>query len=213
MNRANRKSGMSLLEILIVTTIGILLLLMLLPIFSAVKKRTMRTTCLSNLKQIGTALQLYAQDNDELLPCWQNRRTDERGVATKWDSPELLTTAITLKSRDPRILFCPSDDYARKDIQVFGIDHKYSSYFFNMQPMDSDAGNLTITGLIKGGSVAVPPADYPMVRDCNLGAKEMVDGGPARGCQHLGEVNIIYVDLHVEHHKVKDGVILGEQKH
>lgn len=213
MNTANRRSGITLLEILIVTTIGILLMFMFLPIFSAVKKRTMRTECLSNLKQIGTALQLYAQDNNEMLPCWRNRRTDEKGVATIWDSPENLSMAVTLKSREPRIMFCPTDDYARKDIQVFGVNHKFSSYFFNMQPMDSPDGNLTITGLILGGSVAVPPADYPMVRDCNLDVKETVDGKPARGCQHLGEVNIIYVDLHIEHHKVKDGVILGENKH
>jgi len=203
-----RRSGFTFVELLVVIALALMLMVIILPIYSAAKARSQKTTCLSNLRQVGMAIQLYAQDNDELLPPWMNRRHDEEGNTSPWDSPELLCTAVYSKSKDPRVMFCPSDAYARSDIEVFGVNHKFSSYFFDMKPPDSDDGTLTITGLVKCSIVVVPPADYLMARDSNLGKPEDVDGRRAYGCQHRGIINAIYVDLHVESKKVKSGQIV-----
>ena len=203
-----RRSGFTFVELLVVIALALMLMVVILPIYSAAKARSAKTTCLSNLRQVGMAIQLYAQDNDEFLPLWMNRRHDEEGNASRWDSPELLCTAVYSKSKDPRVMFCPMDVYAGSDIEVFGVNHKFSSYFFNMKPPDSDDGTLTITGLVMYGIVVVPPADYLMARDSNLGKPEDVDGRRAYGCQHRGIINAIYVDLHVEAKKVKAGQIL-----
>ncbi|MBC7328203.1 DUF1559 domain-containing protein, partial [bacterium] len=40
----------------------------LFPVFSRAREQARKTACLSNLKQIGTALQMYTQDWDEALP-------------------------------------------------------------------------------------------------------------------------------------------------
>lgn len=203
-----RRSGFTFVELLVVVALALMLMVIILPIYSAAKARSRKTTCLSNLRQIGMAIQLYAQDNDELLPPWMNRRRDEYGNTSRWDAPEMLYAAVFSKSKDARIMFCPADVYAGSDAEVFGVDHRYSSYFFNMKPPDSDEGTLTITGLVKCSIVVVPPADYLMVRDSNLGKPEEVDGKRAYGCQHRGIINAIYVDLHVESKKVKAGQIL-----
>lgn len=207
MRRCAGRSGFTLLEILITVAIGLLLMFIILPIFSAARMKSKRTLCLSNLRQVGIALQLYAQDNEDLLPPWRNTRVEQDGRSTRWDSPENLYMALTVKIRDPRLTFCTIDPYAGKDVQAFGVNHRLSSFFFNTMSPD-DAGTLTITGLLKGGQVEIPPADYMLVRDSNLGYRETVDGEAAYGCQHLSGVNIIYCDMHAEFHKVKDGSIL-----
>jgi prepilin-type processing-associated H-X9-DG protein len=207
MRRDTRRSGFGFIEILIIVTIGCVLLLIILPVFSTVRKKTRRTTCLSNLRQVGMALQLYAQDYDEFMPPWANCRRGEDGKSTPWDSPENMYQSVYRKAKDPRILFCPTDIYAHRDIDVFGVNHKYSSYYFHMQPPGSPEGILTVTGLTGGGAIAVGPASYPLVRDSNLGHKEMLDGTQADGCQHANTVNIIYLDFHVETKVVKDGRI------
>jgi prepilin-type N-terminal cleavage/methylation domain-containing protein/prepilin-type processing-associated H-X9-DG protein len=58
----NFKKGFTLLELLIVLTVIIILASLLLPALSKARQRTQSTKCLANLKQLITAVALYAQD-------------------------------------------------------------------------------------------------------------------------------------------------------
>src|SRR5438445_3156976 len=60
--------GFTLIELLVVMAIIVILAAMLFPIFAQAREKARQTTCLANLKQIGTAAQMYAQDYDERLP-------------------------------------------------------------------------------------------------------------------------------------------------
>jgi len=198
MRHEGRRTGFTFLEILFLLGIGALLLVIILPVYSAAKMKGKKTACLSNLRQIGLALQLYAQDYDELLPPYLNRRHDESGKKTRWDSPERVFETVQIKAYDPGIMFCTVDPYRGHDIHVFGVNHKYSSYYFHMLPPDSDEGELGITGVHRGGTLIVPPADYLLICDSNFGKPELVDGSRAYGCQHLHGVNAVYLDMHAE---------------
>lgn len=66
MNR--QKRGFTLIELLVVIAIIALLMGILMPAMQRVKKQAQASTCLSNLKQIGVAAYLYAQDNDWYIP-------------------------------------------------------------------------------------------------------------------------------------------------
>lgn len=58
----------TLIELLVVISIIALLLAVLMPSLSAVKKRAQGVVCRSNLKSIGLAASLYAQDYDSYVP-------------------------------------------------------------------------------------------------------------------------------------------------
>jgi len=57
-----RKTAFSLLELLVVIAVIAILAVLLLPALGRAKARALRAVCVSNLKQIGTAIQLYADD-------------------------------------------------------------------------------------------------------------------------------------------------------
>ena len=67
--RKNRTScGFTLTEILIVLGVISVLTAVLLPVFFAIRESGRRTTCASNLRQLGLSLALYVQDSDEKHP-------------------------------------------------------------------------------------------------------------------------------------------------
>src|SRR5579872_3878616 len=60
-----RRTGFTLIELLVVIAIIAILAAILFPVFARAREQARKTSCLSNLKQIGTASMMYAQDYDE----------------------------------------------------------------------------------------------------------------------------------------------------
>jgi prepilin-type N-terminal cleavage/methylation domain-containing protein len=61
-------SGFSLTELLVVIAIIVLLAALLFPVFSKAKDSSQAAPCMSNLRQVGVAWQLYSQSHNDLPP-------------------------------------------------------------------------------------------------------------------------------------------------
>lgn len=62
------RTGFTLIELLVVIAIIAILAAILFPVFAQVREKARTTSCASNLKQLGTAFELYIQDYDSKLP-------------------------------------------------------------------------------------------------------------------------------------------------
>ena len=78
------KRGFTLIELLVVIAIIAILAAMLLPALSSARASAKSAACMSNLKQINIALNMYADNNDDYFPpssmkngdCWMNYIAD-----------------------------------------------------------------------------------------------------------------------------------------
>jgi len=68
-----KRRGFTLIELLVVIAIIAILAAILFPVFAQARENARKTACLSNLKQLGTALMMYAQDWDETFPFWRTK--------------------------------------------------------------------------------------------------------------------------------------------
>jgi prepilin-type N-terminal cleavage/methylation domain-containing protein len=62
------KRGFTLIELLVVIAIIAILAAILFPVFAQAREAARKTNCVSNTKQIGTAIMMYSQDYDEVYP-------------------------------------------------------------------------------------------------------------------------------------------------
>ncbi len=62
------RKGFTLIELLVVIAIIAILAAILFPVFAKAREKARQTACMNNQRQIATAVLMYAQDHDEMLP-------------------------------------------------------------------------------------------------------------------------------------------------
>lgn len=99
-----RRAGFTLIELLVVIAIISILASMIFPSFARAREGARRTSCASNLRQIGLGIMQYAQDNDDTMPMfsYEGFAGYDGGDGARW------ADMIYLYIKNAQVFNCPS---------------------------------------------------------------------------------------------------------
>ena len=103
--KSNRRSGFTMVELLVVLGIIAVLIALLMPTLSSVRKKAQAVKCAANLRSIGQALTMYVHQYGYYPSCEALRPTPPREFYAIW--PTRLRVLMG-GSRAP--FYCPSQD-------------------------------------------------------------------------------------------------------
>ncbi|HAH87673.1 MAG TPA: hypothetical protein DCL60_09935 [Armatimonadetes bacterium] len=189
------KNGFTLIELLVVIAIIAILASVLFPVFAKAREKARQGTCASNLKQIGTATQMYVQDYDEYFPASYPGGT--LGTGRYWFDLIRPYTGVPFNSTNPRhplssIYYCPSH---------MNRSAEYTSYIYvtgnSGEPRDSIRYPLiqrpSETGVITEGWSCVSARAY-VIPDVATGTNAQ----KTLRLRHNDGANVLYYDGHVK---------------
>lgn len=207
-NLRSSSGGFTLIELLVVIGIIAVLLGILLPTLNRSRRQAKRIACLSNMRQMGVALQTYLIDSENRLPPSSCHLSD----------PNQYWLKILAKYTGENLLFrCPSDE--AKDFVDWNLaldeqqdDPRWSSFALNglLDPhclYNRGRYNNVINIRQQGYCIYVSESPsswtkYDHIHPETWGSLEQVKGQVAWN-RHEGTSNYLFVDGHAENLKIE----------
>lgn len=205
----NAKKGFTLIELLVVIAIIAILAAILFPVFTRVRQQANKTTCSSNMRQMGLAVGMYANDWSDRFPL-----DSHTGSNASW----VWVASLEPYVKSKRLLYrCPSDPSTNwtKPLEGFLLTRKtsYGTNFW-MLPLQFCDELPTICGHSTLRSVRMPAGTIYIVETKEYGTSDHVhpawwywpnDSGtyiePEKELAmtwHTGGTNYTFVDGHAK---------------
>jgi len=183
------RRGFTLIELLVVIAIIAILAAILFPVFAKAREKARQSSCQSNLKQIGLAIQQYAQDYDEKYP--------RHGCSWTWGyvagaTESCYASEIYPYIKNSQIFTCPS---ASLQVNFGSTGNAYGNNLcvFARVPPVSMGSILKPAELIH---VCDSAAGYCSARKAGTNCPyNQLQGGNGR---HNDGANCLFVDGHVK---------------
>ena len=151
------KKAFTLIELLVVIAIIAILAAILFPVFAQAKAAAKATACMSNMKQMGLAVQMYVGDYDDTLyfrSGWANSRSGNTKILGPGDSSNhykwwnLLMPYV----KNTNIWLCPSDSQPTASADTDGVTDIERSYIgissaesLNLNSVQNTVDSVVIT--------------------------------------------------------------------
>jgi len=142
----DRHAGFTLIELLVVIAILSLLIAILLPVLNQAKIQARRTACAGNLRQVGVAIHMYAEDFGDTIPygpagrpvTGSNFYTVTGNVTSLLSLEDGAPVGLGLLLEDylahqPTVIFCPGADQpseAKEQLTMVGQGQAQSDYYY-----------------------------------------------------------------------------------
>ena len=155
-----KRMGFTLIELLIVIAIISLLAAILFPVFARARENARRTSCISNLKQIGLGVMQYLQDYDETYPLRDYRIPT--GVAGPdgeilFDTWVFWTQIIHPYTKSHHVYYCPSSRMtADADASIVPGNSQLSTMLNGNYGISSHITRVTPTSAMHAAAVRLP---------------------------------------------------------
>jgi prepilin-type N-terminal cleavage/methylation domain-containing protein/prepilin-type processing-associated H-X9-DG protein len=192
-SRTADRSGFTLIELLVVIAIIAILAAILFPVFARAREQARRSSCLSNLKQLGLAAMMYGQDYDEQLPVGVTQGNP------LWD----VVNALMPYVKNRAIFYCPSISVlVPYDPTLANTDANWTAgnigyYYWSMWGIHPHTGPFVSVHPPRQLSMQ-SPADYWMWSDV-FGQFFWSQNAPfAHGMGKWSFTNVAFMDGHVK---------------
>ena len=184
-SRTSERSGFTLIELLVVIAIIAILAAILFPVFAQAREQARQTVCISNIRQIGTAVGMYVQDYDQTFPIFYAYNTKAPDGSRAWAGDPLHKGVEVLlfpytKSKD--LLRCPDDnggpslpdpDYGCPGLSTYHACYG-SSYRFNHCSFTTIANESTQNNFYSYPDSIVTDASFSFPSETRLMRDEML---------------------------------------
>ena len=208
-----RNSAFTLIELLVVIAIIAILAAILFPVFARARENARRSSCQSNLKQIGIGILQYTQDYDEKFPRSRvsgialpaNPPANPNPVASQTDAPWHVVVQPYIKSY--QVFKCPSNTSTATHTRSNGLvpisyvsngggtEAEDNTNFGGIRPMGAQLAPGTAIAQIASPSQLLLVGEHPTRNEpefYSLSVNSMTFQN------HLGTTNFLFADGHVK---------------